>query len=267
MRKSILCAILGSAVLVGAASAKPIGDIGIYIAHVGWIGAGTAQAGADAIVKNQKLAPSAEIVAAKDIQGWVEKRSGNGKVNVIITFGGFPGSLYKSGNAQPDGSLAEKWLDDGNMFLNTADYIFYYSDGVQNGDVGLKSITDSNFDQWTDGNANKPTKDGAKYTPSLKAFSAPRSFKKSQIDNDKNWEIEVILADNGADFLDPVVIKHTKTGGRVAIAIQVSDDGQPRGAVLTEMLNNWLKEAVTPEAVQPQGKASVAWGQIKTSVR
>ncbi|GIX06944.1 MAG: hypothetical protein KatS3mg115_1347 [Candidatus Poribacteria bacterium] len=157
----------------GASQAAVMGDIAIFIDFVGWIGQGTAQLAAQQILDNQTVAENAEIVGGNEIADWVEARIDDGKMDMIITFGGFPDDLYAAGNAEPDGSLAEEFLYGGNFFLNTADYIFYYSNGIQNGDVALKNITNSNFDMWTDGNASQPTPDGEKYLPSMGNFSAP----------------------------------------------------------------------------------------------
>ena len=61
--------------------------------------------------------------------------------------------------------------------------------------TGLKNIMDINADMWSDGTAIKPTKDGKKYTPTLKAFTSARTFKEAQIDDP--WEVEVVFGDNG----------------------------------------------------------------------
>jgi hypothetical protein len=48
---------------------------------------------------------------------------------MMIIFGYFPVSLYTPGNAQADDSLGELFLEGGDMILNTADYIFYVTEG------------------------------------------------------------------------------------------------------------------------------------------
>ena len=65
----------------------------------------------------------------------------------LSPLGTLPVSLYKPGNVEQEDSIAEKFLEGGDMFVNTADYIFYVTQGGgKNGDKGLKTITDSNFD-------------------------------------------------------------------------------------------------------------------------
>jgi hypothetical protein len=246
------------------ASAAPMGEIGLFSDRAGWMAQAKAKEIADFIVANQKVSKTAKIYAENDIDDWAKKVTADGNLDILITFGDFPGTLYAPGNGQADGSVVEKFIEGGNMVLNTADYIFYVNNGAgTNGDAALKNITNSTFDLWTDGNVNKPTKDGAKYTPSLKQFTAPRSFKSAQVDADPNWDTELVLADNGGANMDPCIIKHVKTGGRVGIVIQVADDSQPRSAVFTELLNNWVKEIASAQAIEPKGKTSISWAELK----
>ena len=51
----------------------------------------------------------------------------NGVVDVLILYGDIPGTIYPPGNALPDGSVAEGWLEtpDGDTILNHADWIFW----------------------------------------------------------------------------------------------------------------------------------------------
>ena len=73
--------------------------------------------------------------------------------------------------------------------------------GGANGENGLKTIININADMWGGGTAITPTEDGAKYTPSLEAFTSERPFKSEQIVDP--WSVEVIFGDNGATFFDP----------------------------------------------------------------
>jgi hypothetical protein len=150
------------------------------------------------------------------------------------------------------------------MILNTADYIFYVTEGGgANGDTGLKNMTDSNFDLWTDGNTCKPTADGEKYTPSLIEFTAPRSFKVEQIEADSDWEVEVAFGSNDdGSMVDPVIIKNLSYGGFVGIFFQVSDNSLPRGEVASEMINNYIAPVIV-SPVEAHGKLPLTWGQLK----
>ena len=47
---------------------------------------------------------------------------GDGELDIIWLNGSTPSVLYPLENKKPDGSRAEKWLDDGNMIINVADW-------------------------------------------------------------------------------------------------------------------------------------------------
>jgi hypothetical protein len=248
------------------ASAAQLGDIAIYNANVGWIAAAKAKEIGDALVTDVKVGKSIKVYDVNALADFVKARTNDGAIDIVMLFGDIAETIYTPGNKQADDSLVEQFINGGNMVLNTADYIFYVNQGAgANGDAGLKTITNSTFDLWTDGNVNKPTADGAKYTPSLKEFTAPRSFKKAQIDADPNWDVEIAFgaSADGAN-LDPAVIKNVATGGRVGICIQVADDNQPRAAVLTELFNNWVGTLGSTTAVEPTGKVSTTWASLKS---
>ncbi len=262
MFRRYLIAVFMMLVISSVAFAQ-IDKIAIFYESVGWIGADPAKAAGDAIAKGVKVANEIVVLNDADMATFAKANTKDGNFDVIITFGYFPVSLYTPGNAQKDDSVGELFLQGGDMIFNTADYIFYVTQGGgANGDTGLKNMTNSNFDCWTDGTTCKPTALGSKYAPSLPAsFTAPRCLKKDQIEADPDWDVEVIFADNGANNMDPVIIRNNKNGGRVGIAFQVADDNMPRGAVMTEIINNYLGANVT--AVKPAEKATTTWGQIK----
>ena len=60
-----------------------------------------------------------------DIDGlgeWAEANIGDGDLDIIWLNGQIPSSLYPTFNEEEEGSRAERWLDDGNMFINVADW-------------------------------------------------------------------------------------------------------------------------------------------------
>ena len=252
-------------ILVTASQAQKMGQIAIFTESVGWTDVGTANAQAQIILDNLKITKSVEKLGDAAIGDWAKKNTKDGEMDIIITFGYFPVSLYTPGNAQANNSVGELFLEGGNMILNTADYIFYVTQGGgANGDAGLKNMTDSTFDMWTDGNVCQPTDDGKKFTPSLPAsFTAPRSFKISQVEANPEWELEVAFGSNGVDNADPAIIYNTKYGGRVGIFFQVSDNNMPRGKIVVEMLDNWLSKQIKAQAVDSVEKLSTAWGKVK----
>lgn len=244
--------------------AAPLGEVAIYTEKVGWIAQGTAAAEGQELADLLKKPKKVVTLTNEEIGPWAEERTDNGFSDIIVTFGSFPVSLYPFGNAKPDGSVAENFLEGGNIFLNTADYIFYIVEGQgENGDTGLKNMMDINADMWAGGTAITPTDDGKKYTPSLGFFTTFRPFKEAQII--APWEVEVVFGDNGAGLLEPAIMHDTETDGRIGIAFQEPNNaGLPRGEVFAEMIDNYLADVLGAAAVDPNEKVTTTWAQIKS---
>lgn len=242
----------------------PMGEVAIFTEQAGWMGQPAAAREGLEMQDMLKTPTDVVILTDKEIGDWAEDHTDNGVSDIIVTFGWFPTSLYTPNNADPDGSIAEEFIEGGNVILNTADYIFYVTEGGGvNGEQGLKNIMDINAEMWSDNTAIKPTADGEKYTPTLKAFTSARTFKEVQI-NDP-WEVEVAFGDNGAGFLDPAIVHDTETGGRIGIAYQVpGDDNLPRGELFTEMIDNYLFEVLGAQSVDPNHKVATTWGHLKS---
>ena len=51
------------------------------------------------------------ILTDKEIGDWAEDHTDNGVSDIIVTFGWFPTTLYTPGNADPDGSIGEEFLE------------------------------------------------------------------------------------------------------------------------------------------------------------
>ena len=251
-------------VLPSVGVSAPMGEVAIFTEQAGWMGQPAAAREGLEMQKMLKTPTDVVILTDKQIGDWAEDHTDNGVSDIIVTFGWFPTTLYTPGNADPDGSIAEEFLEGGNVILNTADYIFYVTQGGgANGEQGLKNMMDINADMWADGTAIKPTADGKKYTPTLKAFTSARTFKEAQIDDP--WEVEVVFGDNGAGFLDPAIVHDTETDGRIGIAYQVpGDDNLPRGELFTEMIDNYLFEVLGPQSVDPNQKVTTTWGHLKS---
>ena len=222
------------------------GDIAVST-HVGWFDQGPADRESQEIVDNVtavavQLFPQDQQDALAD---WVVAHTGNGQADLLILMGRLPASIYPAGNAEPDGSLAELFLDDGNIIVNTGDYCFYVtSAGSNNGDSGLKNMMDANYDMWDwDGPDHTVTADGAAITPSLTNFYSPRPWHLGQIR--APWFAELILSQNAAgNTADPAIMANTATGGRVGIFYQTSGkNDEPRGEVISEWINNWYLTA------------------------
>lgn len=263
-RRYLIVSVSIMLIISSLAFAEVIDKIAVFYESVGWIAADPAKKAGDAIVTAVAgKVNDVKVYNDADIGKFAKDNTNDGDVDLIITFGYFPVSLYTPGNAQADGSVGELFLEGGNMILNTADYIFYVTQGGgANGDTGLKNMTDSNFDLWTDGNTTVPTAAGLKYAPSLpKSITAPRAFVLAQIADDPDWEVEIAFAENAdGTMADPVIIRNKTYGGRVGIVLQVSDDGLARDKIMPEIVKNYITD---PTAVKPADKTTTTWGQIK----
>lgn len=255
-----------AAPLLGVAA--PLGEVAIFIEQVSWIDKDIAAAESRELADLLKSPKDVVILTDNEIGPWAEEHTDNGQSDIIITFGWFPTTLYPPGNAKPEGSVAENFLEGGNILLNTGDYFFYVTEGGGvNGANGLKNMMDIDVDQ-SPGEAGsaaiEPTDDGKKYTPSLAAYTTHRPFKQDQIVDP--WEVEIVFGDNGAGHLDPVIVRDTQTDGRIGIALsQWNNNELPRGEVFAEMIDNYLADVLGGiAAVDPNKKVTTTWAHIKS---
>jgi len=255
----ILCVALSIPSLVMAQ------DIGIST-HAGWFGQAAADREMQEIVDNVSglditvFTPDDWDALAK----WVDSHTGNGMVDMLILCGQYPDTIYTPGNSQADDSLGELFLDDGNIILNTGDYMFYVVSGAgTNAAGGLQTMMDiADITMWDDNTAVKVTAEGSKLCPTLVDFETDRPFHLDQLGDD--WEAEVILAQNDAGTrADPVVVKNKSTDGRLIIFYQTAgQDDDPRGETISEFLNSWYPTVTT--AVESAGKIASTWSEIKS---
>jgi len=205
---------------------------------------------------------------------WAKAHTGDGQVDVLITASGtMPSSLYPFPNKQPDGSVVENFVDDGNVLINIADWIGYmsYEGGVRsadNGPSGAANIFDiPGLDFGSRVNNMKVNANGKKYLPSLKDFTDDRPWHLEQFVG-KDWEVTT-FAEADARNADPAVAVNKKTGGVIAALIQKAWPNPPaaednRGEVVVEFIINWLgKDQGILVAVEPADKLSTTWGKIK----
>jgi hypothetical protein len=214
--------------------------------QAGWYSQAVADAQMQIVVNNVKgisieLFDSTHQAA---LAQWVKDHTGDGAPDLLILNGQFPSTIYPPGNTQPDGSIAELFLDDGNVIINTGDYIFYVVDGAgTNAAAGLQNMMDvSGAAMWGDDSLAtnfSPTADGRLYTPSLTTFPSNRPFFPAQFDG-TDWKVELVLAQSsdGSQVM-PAILHNTVTDGRVGAFYQVANDTPPRGQVISEWINNW----------------------------
>lgn len=212
-------------------------------------------------VKDIKLFPAAN---QNDLADWMENHTDNGQIDVLLLCGQFPSTIYAAGNGELDDSIAELFLEGGNLIANTGDYMFYVVNGAgTNAEGGLQNMMDiPGITMWDDDTPVEVTDEGKKYLPSLNNFATDRPFHLNELR--EPWETEIIFAGNEMRA-DPVVVIDTDTGGRLAIFYQTaSQDNDPRGEVISEFILNWLPEVVGGVSVEAKGKLSGLWGQLKS---
>jgi hypothetical protein len=194
-------------------------------------------------IVNNVTAVSVQLFTINDLDAladWVVAHTGDAAPDILILCGKFPQTLYPSGNAKPNGSLAELFLDDGNTIINTGDYIFYVGTTANNDAGGLQNMMDlPAITMWGDGTPCVPTAEGLQFTPSLPEIPSTRPFFFDQLTGD--WYPELILAQTADGTRgDPVIVANSATGGRIGIFYQVADVlTDLRGEVISEWINNW----------------------------
>jgi hypothetical protein len=211
----------------------------------------------------------------EDLGNWGSAHTGNGQVDVIIlACGTTPSSLYPFPNAEPDGSVVEEFIDDGNVVINIADWIFYmsYEGGVRspdNGPNGAANVFDVPGLSFGSRCNNMQVNDnGSKYLPSLSDFTSDRPWHLEQLEG-TDWEVTT-FAECGANDADPAVAVNSVTGGIIAALIQKAwpnpaEGDDNRGEVTIEFVENWLIENadIGGASVDAAGKLSTTWGTIK----
>ena len=220
-----------------------VADIAIST-QAGWFGQAAADREMQEVVDNV-TGVSIERFASDQhdaLADWVVAHTGDGESDILILCGVFPDTIYPGGNAQPDDSIAELFLDDGNTIINTGDWIFYVnSAGANNAEGGLQNMMDlAGIALWGDDTPVAVTAEGHAVAPSLQDFATDRPFPLDQLSGD--WVPELILAQNDAGTrADPVILVNTTTGGRVGYFYQTaSQDNDPRGEVMSEWINNFV---------------------------
>jgi len=192
---------------------------------------------------------SVELFSANEqdaLAEWVIAHTGDGAPDLLMLCGQCPDTIYAPGNTQPDGSLIELFLDDGNCIINTGDWIFYVVNGAgTNGTAALPNIMDiSSMDMWDDDTPVTVTAEGKQYTPSLTDFSTDRAIHLDLLENDWHTELILAIADD-ENRADPVILRNSVTDGRIGVFFQTaSQDNDPRGEVISEWINNWFLKFV-----------------------
>lgn len=224
-------------------------DVLIYIGKSLWIRPEDAENEAEMtkfLLESESI--QVEITKSKEsVRDWMLQTTANGVVNVCILYGILPSTIYPSGNAQPDGSIAENWLEttDGDTILNQADYFGYNSsEGKANERGAMQNLMDlpeieinvyeHNIDMFV-------TVEGSRLAPSMVHFKSDRPFPLDQLEDE--WFAEKILAsDTGntqATLADPVIVRDGDRG-RLAIVFHTLYKNDPKAEVAAQIINYLL---------------------------
>ncbi|MCY4402160.1 MAG: hypothetical protein OXD54_06235 [Candidatus Poribacteria bacterium] len=181
------------------------------------------------------------------LRDWMLQTTANGVVNVCILYGILPSTIYPSGNAEPEGSIAENWIEttDGDTILNQADYFGYNSSEGQANERGalqnLMDIPDIEINVYEHNIGMFVTEVGKAISPNLGNFASDRPFPLDQFEGE--WFAEKILAsDTGnthATLADPIIVRDGDRG-RLAIVFHTQYKNNPKGEVAAEIINYLL---------------------------
>ncbi len=226
-------------------------DVMIYIGKSLWIRPENAENEAEMtqfLLESDSI--KVEITKSKEsVRDWMLQTTANGVVNVCILYGILPSTIYPSGNAQPNGSVAENWIEstDGDTILNHADYFGYNSsEGTANERGALQNLMDlpeieinvyeHNIDMFV-------TAEGSRIAPSMVHFKSDRPFPLDQLDDE--WFAEKILAsDTGnthATLVDPIIVRDGDRG-RLAIVFHTQYKDNPKAEVAAQIINYLLTQ-------------------------
>ncbi len=237
----------------------PPGQVAIYTGETWWITTGLAYEQAEICINRlAQTADNLEIPVelfddpadALDLAGWMEEATDNGLLDVLILYGEFPDAIYPSGNIQPDGSIAELFIEsvDGDAIINHADWLFYGHG--RNGPGGLQNMMDiAGIDLGGfDNHSMTVTDEGREIAPNLVDFQSDRSIPLAQLTGD--WLPEKILAESAdGSRADPVILRDGPRGRLIPMYQSNAPDQpvpDPIGAVGAEVIAYLMGTELTP---------------------
>lgn len=289
MRKIFLIAILSLSLSLIGLSNAPAADLAIYSGptNPGWISQEAAIANGEAIANDADMKAIFETINVygdgdevgydSALGMWMQEHTGNGQQDVFIAASGTaPSAIYQFPNADPDGSNIENFVEDGNVFINVADWILYmsYEGGsrsADNGADGAANVFDiPGLSFGNRGGPAVPTEMGSKYIPSLVEFQSDRPWHLEQFEG-TDWEVTPFaISNDDENSADPAVAVNQTYGGIIAAMWQKAqpdwEGDDPRAAGVIEFIANWLVEngEITTTPVEAQDKVATTWGRIKS---
>lgn len=220
-------------------------DVLIYLGKTLWISSENAENEAEMtkfLLESENI--QVEITKSKEVvRDWMLQTTANGVVNVCILYGILPSTIYPSGNAQPDGSVAENWIEttDGDTILNHADYLGYNSSEGKANERGamqnLMDIPEIEINVYEHNISMFVTAEGSRLAPSMVHFTSDRPFPLDQLENE--WFAEKILASNTGNtqaiLADPVIVRDGDRG-RLAIVFHTLYKNNPKAEVAAQII-------------------------------
>jgi len=251
---------------VVARSFAPQGDVALYTGNVNWMDKSYADGQASICEGTLNAAgiPTTWFASDADkaaLATWVQDRTGNGTLDVVVIYGYFPESIYPAGNAMPNGSIAELFIEsaDGDAIINHGDWMFYVS-SVNNGPAGLQNMMDlPTMDMGGGDNPMTVTPEGSAIAPHLVDHLSDRPFHVDELGGD--WIVEAALAQNeNGTRVDPCVVRDGSRG-RLISMYQSSFQADPMGIVAAEVIA-WLMQTELGRATEValSGAATIGAG-------
>ena len=290
MKQFFQISILSLSLFALALASVPAADLAIYSGptNPGWISQEAAIANAETIMNDDQMkaifesienyGDGDEVGYDSPLGKWMQAHTGNGQQDVFIAASGTaPSATYQFPNADPDGSNIENFIEDGNVFINVADWILYmsYEGGSRsenNGANGAANVFDiPGLSFGARGGPAEPTEAGKKYLPSLVEFQSDRPWHLEQFDG-TDWEVTAFaISNDDPNSADPAVAVNKTYGGIIAAMWQKAqpnwDGDDPRADGVIEFIANWLMEnGSIATSVDAQGKATTTWGKIKSDL-
>ena len=285
--------LISAIILAFALTTASASDLAIYSGPTNpdWISQHAANANARVIINDERITDifesienfgrGDEIGYDSPLGRWIKSHTGNGQQDVFVSASGTaPSALYRFPNIDTDGSNIEKFIEDGNVYINVADYVLFVS--WENGqwnewnqEAGAANIFDIPWVHfWPPGGHGAPsipmvpTEEGKKYMPTLlKEFGSDRPWHLDHFFG-TDWETFAFAkGENHALFADPAVAINKEYGGIVASMWHKAQPNwigtDPRGVGVVEFIVNWLTEhGSISTVVNPEENPTTTWGGI-----
>ena len=288
MKQLFQISALSLSLIALALTSATAADLAIYSGptNPGWISQEAAIANAETVMNDDQMkaifesienyGDGDEVGSDSPLGKWMVAHTGNGQQDVFIAASGTaPSAAYQFPNADPDGSNIENFIEDGNVFINVADWILYmsYEGGsrsADNGPDGAANVFDiPGLSFGNRGGPAVPTDMGEKYLPSLVEFQSDRPWHLEQLEG-TDWEVTAFaISNDDPNSADPAVAVNKTYGGIIAAMWQKAqpdwDGDDPRASGVIEFIANWLMEnGSIATAVDAHDKIATTWGRIKS---